>query len=138
MTEATLQAEISRDDIRTLVTTFYTRVRLHPRLGPIFHGKIGEHDDDWLPHLAKIEDFWANVVRHERVYSGNPMQVHMSISDIKTEDFEVWLDLFEQAARETLPTHKASIFNQSARRIGRSLAMGVERARNSGPPNLSL
>jgi hemoglobin len=138
MAEATVQAEISRKDIRTLVTLFYERVRRHPRLGPIFHRKISERSENWAPHLAKIENFWANVVRHERTYSGNPMQAHMAVSDIKTEDFAIWLDLFEQAARECLPPHKADRFNQSARRIGRSLAMGVERTRNSGPPSLAL
>lgn len=138
MTTATVQADISRHDLRNLVTLFYGRVRQHPRLGPIFHAAIGETDEAWAPHLAKIENFWANVVRHERVYSGNPMQAHLSVHGIRPEDFAIWLGLFEQAARDCLPAQKADLMDQTARRIGRSLAMGVERAQSSGPPRLSF
>lgn len=138
MTVATMQANISRDDISALVALFYARVRQHTRLGPIFHAKIGQTDEAWAPHLEKIENFWANVIRHERVYSGNPMQVHLSVPGIQPEDFAIWLDLFERAAHDCLPKAKASVMSQTARRIGRSLAMGVERANTSGPPRLSL
>lgn len=138
MTTATLQQDISHQDIHVLVTRFYERVRAHPRLGPIFDGKIGESDEDWAPHLAKIEAFWANVIRHERVYSGNPMQAHVAVPGIETHDFAIWLDLFGQTARACLPIAKAEVITAAANRIGRSLAMGIERARNFGPPNLAM
>ncbi len=133
-----MQDKITRAELHALITRFYAQVRQHPRLGPIFNGKIGTTDADWEPHLTKIEDFWANVVRQERVYHGNPMLKHMALPDIEVSDFEIWLTLFEETALATLPPEKARLMDSTARRIGRSLAMGIERSRHNGPPDLSL
>ena len=131
------KAGITRADIENVVTAFYTKVRAHPRLGPIFARQIGTEDAQWVPHLAKIRSFWANVMLHERAYNGNPMQVHMGIPDIKPDDFAIWLYLFQNTASANLPTEKAETFDFMARRIGRSLKMGLERSRGDGPPILS-
>lgn len=130
--------DISRQELRTLIDAFYQKVRAHPRLGPIFNGKIGSTDSEWAPHLDKIENFWANVIRRERVYRGNPMQKHMALPDIEVGDFAIWLSLFEETAHACLPRDKAVVMDNAARRIGCSLAMGIERARPSGPPSLAI
>lgn len=127
---------ITRDDIRHLVAAFYDRVRRDPRLGPIFHNHVGQDDAAWVPHLAKIENFWANVMLKERSYDGNPMRVHMAIAEIRTSDFDVWLGLFHDVAREELSTDKADAFIELSSRIGRSLAMGLERTKALGAPSL--
>ena len=131
------KAGITRADIENVVSAFYTKVRAHPRLGPIFARQIGTEDAQWAPHLAKIRSFWANVMLHERAYSGNPMQVHMGIPDILPGDFAIWLDLFQNTAAARLPAEKAETFDVMARRIGRSLKMGLERSRGDGPPILT-
>ena len=127
---------ITRDDIRHLVACFYDRVRRDPRLGPIFHNHVGQDDAAWAPHLAKIEDFWANVMLKERSYDGNPMQVHMAIAEIRTSDFDIWLGLFHRVAREELSPGKADAFIELSSRIGRSLSMGLERTKGPQVPNL--
>lgn len=132
------EVQISRTELRALIHAFYQKVRAHPRLGPIFNAQIGLTDAEWGPHLEKIENFWANVVRRERAYSGNPMQTHMALPDIEVSDFAIWLSLFEETAFERLPPAKAGIMDSAARRIGRSLAMGIERARSAGPPSLAI
>ena len=124
---------ITRQDIRALIEPFYARVRADERLGPIFHGKIGESDAQWRSHLQKIEDFWANVMLHERAYQGNPLLKHAAIKEIQPADFARWLDLFEHTARQMLTQQKASTFHVLARRIGRSLSMGIEVMRSEQP-----
>ena len=128
------KAGITPDDIALIVDAFYARVRRHPRLGPIFARHIGHDDADWDPHLVKIRNFWANVMLGARTYHGNPMQVHSEIREIEGTDFAIWLDLFEDTVRTHLPTPKAEAFNILARRIGRSLQMGLERSSASKPP----
>jgi len=123
-------------DIEKLLPQFYASVRANDRLGPIFHKHVGTTDADWAPHLAKIGDFWANVMLKERAYQGNPMQAHLGIPEIRPEDFSVWLGLFDQAAKEVLSPEKAAAFSILAHRIGRSLAMGIAQARSDGPPAL--
>ena len=139
MTEVSLKAGISHADIRALVTLFYARVRQHPRLGPIFRNKIGERDEDWVPHLAKIEDFWANVVRHERVYSGNPMQAHIDAGNVKPAHFAIWLPLFDSVLTEKLPHDTAQSWSALAHRIDQGLKFGLETytAKPGDVPNLA-
>ncbi|WP_340107709.1 group III truncated hemoglobin [Pikeienuella sp. HZG-20] len=127
---------MTRADIRRLIEPFYKRVRANPRLGPIFEGRIGVTDEEWAEHLATIEAFWSNVMLRERAYQGNPMAVHLSVPEIRGEDFEIWLDLFEETAKEVLPEAKAAAFTILSRRIGASLRMGVEQARGGAVPRL--
>jgi hemoglobin len=124
---------ITRQDIRALIEPFYQRVRADETLGPIFHAKIGETDAEWAPHLEKIENFWANVMLHERAYQGNPLMKHAAVREIQPAHFARWLDLFEQTAREVLCERKATAFNILARRIGRSLSMGIAVMRSDQP-----
>ena len=138
MTETIGKSGVTRADIEKLLPHFYASVRRNDRLGPIFHRHIGEDDADWAPHLAKIGDFWANVMLKERAYQGNPMQVHLCIPEIRPEDFDIWLGLFDQAAKDVLAPEKAAVFSILAHRIGRSLAMGIEQARGDGPPRLTV
>ncbi len=128
------KAGITRDDIHTVVTEFYSRIRAEPRLGPIFEKHIGISDSDWAPHLNKIRDFWANVMLRDRAYQGNPMQAHMAVPEIQGTDFAIWLDLFQSTVTDSLPPAKAQVFDILARRIGKSLRMGLEQARPDGPP----
>lgn len=68
LTEKVGKGGVTRADIETLLPHFYASVRQNDRLGPIFHEHIGEDDADWAPHLAKIGDFWANVMLKESAY----------------------------------------------------------------------
>ena len=126
---------ISKADISRLVREFYRRVRADARLGPIFERHIGTCDCTWEPHLSRIEAFWANVMLGGREYHGNPMQVHAGVPEIVQSDFDRWLDLFEDTAREILPERKADAFVILSRRIGQSLWIGLQRTRMpDGPP----
>lgn len=129
------KAGITRDDIARLVGAFYPRVRQDARLGPIFEGRIGLSDAEWAKHMATISDFWANVMLKERAYQGNPLQIHVAIPEIEESDFARWLDLFEDTARRELAAEKADVFNILARRIGRSLWMGIDMRRNPLTPH---
>lgn len=124
-----------RSDIRSFVEPFYDAVRRDEMLGPIFAAKIGDTDEEWAPHLLKIENFWANVLMKERSYRGNPMLVHQGIPNIQAQHFDRWLMLFNDVVSAELPVEKAQIVSEAAKRIGRSLAMGLER-RGGGPPGL--
>lgn len=128
---------MDRREIRALVEAFYAEVRRHPRLGPIFEGRIGVTAEDWAPHLDKIEAFWASTLLGQRGYSGRPMQAHAAVEEIEDGDFDLWLDLFERTAQAVLGKERAAQVDLVARRIGASLRMGLDRARTPGsPPNL--
>ncbi|PCH73990.1 MAG: globin family protein [Rhodobacteraceae bacterium] len=129
---------ITRPEIDMVVKRFYARVRENPVIGPVFLESLTASRDVWDPHEAKIADFWANAILFERSYDGNPMMVHSGISAIKPEMFDVWLDLFADTLRQTLPEPTAAAWEALARRIGRGLRMGVvtTQADPTKPPRL--
>jgi hemoglobin len=130
--------DVTRTEIERVVAVFYKRIRSHPTLGPVFAKSIPSTRDAWGPHEAKIANFWANAILHERSYSGNPMAVHMSTPHVHADHFPLWLDLFEECLREILTPRQADSFNAFARRIGRGLQMGMiyRDPDPNRPPNL--
>lgn len=137
MTEFRIRsAEERREDIRAraaalgiddayishLVDTFYTRVRAHPLLGPVFNEAI----TDWTPHLATMKDFWASVALNAGRYSGKPVPAHAKHNSIAPWHFDIWLGLFEQTLRDTAPTPGAvDYFMERAERIAQSLQLAM-------------
>lgn len=108
--------------ISTLVETFYTRVRGHAVLGPVFETAI----QDWPPHLATMKKFWASVALAAGTYSGKPVPAHAKHRHIQQWHFNLWLALFEQTLRDTAPTPGAvPYFMDRAERIAQSLQFAM-------------
>ncbi len=116
----------TRDDIRFLVDQFYDQVKQKPTLNYIFSdvAKV-----DWPTHLPKMYDFWSSIILQDHSYAGNPMQKHISLSQLTsmTEvEFTAWLDLFY----ETVDTHfegtNAAIAKQRATNIARLMQHKIE------------
>lgn len=121
--------DVSRADIERVVAAFYARIRAHPGLGPVFAVHVG----DWPAHEAKVADFWANAILHEKIYDGNPMQVHRAAGNVRPGMFDTWLELFGQVLAQELPPREAAAWDALARRIGASLRAGVvERMQGPG------
>lgn len=116
--------------IRTLVHTFYGRVRQDAVLGPIFNAAI----KDWDEHLAKLCDFWSSVTLMTGRFKGSPMAAHAGNGRIRDEHFPIWLALFEKTARDVCPPKAADLFVERSQMIGRSLALGLAVSRGEIPP----
>lgn len=113
--------DITRPEIERVVAAFYASVRTHPGLAPVF----AVHVDDWPKHEAKVADFWANTILHERSYDGSPMAAHLKAGNVKPGMFSTWLDLFDSVLRAELTEDQAASWSALAHRIGRSLRAGV-------------
>lgn len=116
--------------IRTLVDTFYARIRADATLGPIFAHEIA----DWEPHLAKMYDFWSSVILMTKRYDGRPVPTHVKIEGLDHQHFEHWLKLFEQTARDVCPPAAADLFIDRANRIAQSLRLSLDFHRGVLPP----
>jgi len=112
--------------IDRLVERFYASVRIDPMLAPIFAERV----DDWAPHLERMKQFWAAILRADGSFHGNPMLKHITIPGIDVAQFERWLDLFDGAVLAEAPTTEAvALVNERARSIAASLLAGVRRHR---------
>lgn len=128
--------DITPEDIDRLVAAFYARIRAHPMLGPVFARAIAAEDGpEWRAHEAKIAAFWRNAIGLDRSYDGSPMQMHVANPEVAPGMFSVWLDLFEETAREVLTPAQADSITALANRIGASLRYGVtQRGQVRGAP----
>ncbi len=113
--------DITRAQIERVVAKFYKAIRRHPGLGPVF----AAHVTDWTRHEAKIANFWANSILHERCYDGSPMAAHVAARNVRPGMFSTWLDLFDSVLRAELNPDQAAAWSALAHRIGRSLRAGV-------------
>lgn len=91
---------VSEAYISSLVEDFYTKVRAHPELGPVFDKVIL---DNWPAHLETMKRFWESIALRTGNYHGNPMPLHKALENAKPEHFGIWLSLFEVTLRETAP-----------------------------------
>lgn len=94
---------VSRQEVESLVDTFYGKVRKDPLLGPIFEERIGK---TWDTHLDKMYRFWETVLLGERTYQGSPFPPHATMP-IGKEHFHQWLTLFTDTVEEQFEGEKA-------------------------------
>ena len=118
---------IAEEDIRRLLAAFYARARADDMLGPVFAAAVGTTDEDWAPHLARLQDFWSQVMlRHAGRYRGDPYGAHLRLlPGLRPEMFDRWLSLFGAACDETLAPEAATAFRERAALIARSLRTGL-------------
>ena len=117
-----LHAAITQDQISRLVDRFYDRVFADARLGPIFLEHIGE---DRSAHMRTMKQFWSSVLLKTRSYSGQPVPVHVKLSEVRREDFPIWLGYFRETANEIFGPEPASIVIASAERVSESLKLAM-------------
>ena len=108
--------------IETLVRHFYDRVRADADLGPIFAEIIS---GDWEPHLQTMMAFWSSVMLTSGRYHGQPMPKHRALTRVRSEHFDIWLDLFRASARTVCAPDAAEQFIDRAERIAESLKLGM-------------
>ena len=116
---------VTEDGIRQLLAAFYGRVRGDEVLSPVFSRAVGTTDADWVPHLARLADFWSSVMLRSGRYHGDPFSAHMRLPDLEPAMFERWLGLFHETCAELFEPEVASTFRERAERIARSLQMGL-------------
>ena len=117
-----LHPTITQDQISRLVDEFYDRVFADARLGPIFLKHIGE---DRSAHMRTMKQFWSSVLLKTRSYSGQPVPVHLKLSEVRREDFAIWLGYFRETATVIFEPEAAAVVIASAERIAESLKLAM-------------
>ena len=115
--------------IRSVVETFYGRVRRDPLLGPIFEAAVV----DWPEHFDKLTAFWSSLTLMTGRYKGSPFEAHLPLPRLSDEHFATWLRLFDQTLRELCTPAQAEVFRLRAGRVADSLNMGLAIRRGEAP-----
>lgn len=122
---AVLEMGITPEVLEAIVEEFYTRVRAHSVLRPLFDEPI---EDRWPEHLEKMKSFWLSIALNAGTYSGKPVPAHQVLIDVEPWHFEIWLDLFTQTVQDTTQSEAATEFlTGRAARIGKTLKTAMFR-----------
>jgi hemoglobin len=105
-----------RDGLMRLLWHFYSDVRQHALLGPIFNKQIS----DWPAHIEKITSFWARLAGGPSSYSGQMPLKHLNLG-IAPHHFNVWLQLWSFNCSNHLGKTEAQEMICLAQEIGRRL-----------------
>ncbi|GAC1041299.1 group III truncated hemoglobin [Rhizobium sp. No.120] len=109
--------------IDRLVDTFYGRVQSHPRLGPVFDGRLAGR---WPDHMEKMKRFWSSVAFKNGAYGGKPVQAHLGVEGMAADLFPEWLALFSETLGDIAPSADAKMwFMVTAERIAKSLTLSL-------------
>jgi hemoglobin len=105
-----------RDTLAHLLRHFYSDIRQHKLVGPIFNEKI----QDWPSHLETIGSFWARLTGGPSNFSGGMPAKHLPLG-LNASHFHAWLQLWEFNCRAHLKTAEAQEMIKLAHEIGRRL-----------------
>lgn len=116
-----------RPALAHLLKHFYSDVRQHALLGPIFNSEI----DDWPAHLETIASFWARLTGGPPEYSGQMPAKHLNLG-IDASHFDAWLQLWRFNCSAHLGESEAREMISLAQEIGRRLKGILATASRSG------
>lgn len=115
------EARITDQQISAVVADFYSRVRRHPGLGPVF----APHVTDWPAHEAVVVAFWRKAMGRGGDYDGRPVEAHARAGNVHPGLFEIWLGLFDAVLADHLTPAQAAEWSALAHRIGGPLRAAV-------------
>ncbi|MCH7412725.1 group III truncated hemoglobin [Belliella sp. R4-6] len=123
----------SREEVSCLVRTFYSKIRIHASLGPIFNGIV----EDWEEHLERLTDFWEMVLLQTGPGAGkfNPVPVHKAVDkkvdhSIEQKHFGNWLELWFETLDENFVGNHADYAKEHARKMAHILFFRIMESRN--------
>ncbi|MET0749414.1 MAG: truncated hemoglobin [Rhizobium sp.] len=109
--------------IDLLVETFYQRIQVHPRLGPVFEARLAGR---WPEHMEKMKRFWSSIALKSGAYGGKPVQAHTGVEGLVPALFPEWLALFAATLADIAPSQEAANwFMTTAERIAKSMFLAL-------------
>jgi hemoglobin len=120
----------SKDDLVTLVNTFYDRVKRDEVIGYIFNTIIG---DDWSVHLPIMYSFWNTVLFGAEGYKGQAIGKHIEIDrkiPLTEAHFERWISLWSDTVNALFAGAKAEQIKAKAATMLHLIQFKVAAARS--------
>lgn len=128
----------NRDDIATVLTTFYTDAFSDPIIGFMFTDVANADLDE---HVQLITKFWSSIIFKEGSYNGNAMQKHVDINSkvpLKPGHFTRWLFLFERALDAKFSGENADLMKKRARMIAESISDSLSKRRGESSKGVDM
>ena len=122
----------NRDDVYSLVSAFYGKVRKNEQIGAFFNETI----QDWPEHIEKLTDFWETNLFFVSKFRGNPMRAHNIVDEkfdnaIEQRHFGEWLNMWFETVDEMFEGDRASLAKNRARNIAGNLFLAIYQNRQN-------
>ena len=120
-----IPSNISRDEIKLLVDSFYKQAMADDMIGIYFTQVI---QLDLVEHMPIMYDFWDSTLNGTGAYKGNPMTKHILLHKkhaFKTHHFDRWLELWEDNARTIFDEKKSKLVIEKAHQIAQLMQFKV-------------
>lgn len=120
----------NREDLSSLVHTFYNKIRADAEIGFYFNDMI----QDWEEHLEKLTDFWEMNLFGGKQYKGNPLTAHVKVDKqfdgkIGPNEFGIWLNYWAQTLDELFEGENVEVLKLRARKMSTFLYMEMFKSR---------
>ncbi len=98
------------------MTLFYHKALVDDKIGHYFILELGDdiNNEEWEKHISILVDFWSSVFINYPHYYSDPYGPHFTITDLKSEDFVVWIDIFLITATEVYTPDIVTKFKEKA------------------------
>lgn len=125
----------TREDLETLIRTFYRRLFADEVMGPIFTD-IAQMDLE--AHIPTMCDFWENHLWQTGHYRGGMMAVHLRLDrliPLEQHHFMRWMDAWEATVDELFVGPNAALLKMTASRVAGNMIRRFDEihGRASGP-----
>jgi len=112
-----LQSTITRENLETLVTSFYHKAMRDDLIGDYFTLELGEEitNFEWLRHIDILVDFWASIFINDPEYNSDPYGPHFTIIGLKEKDFIRWVQLFAETSDKIYTPAVSKLFKEKAK-----------------------
>jgi len=85
---------VTEENLKVFLKAFYDAVQKDDLLGPIFTGRIGTTEQDWAPHMERVNMFWCSVLLNTGQFKGKMVPIHNQIPGLETAHFTRWIEVF--------------------------------------------
>jgi len=121
---------LGEHEVTQVVHTFYDRIQVDSKLGPIFNDVV---KIDWGSHLPVMVQFWRAIMFGDGGYQGNPLMAHMKwASDVRMneEKFQHWLDVFHKTIDDLFAGSNADLMKMRSANMATMLPRRIKEFQN--------
>lgn len=117
---------ITEDNLQVFTKAFYDAVQEDDLLGPVFHARIGTTDEDWAPHMERVNQFWSSLLLNKGTFKGKMVPIHNQIPNLETEHFKRWMEIFMATVNTYYATSPSLDLMIKAQTVMRTLHRGYK------------
>lgn len=117
---------VNEENLKVFLKAFYDTIQQDDLLGPIFTGRIGTTEQDWAPHMERVNLFWCSVLLNTGQFKGKMVPIHNQIPNLDTLHFKRWMEIFTPIVNEYYAISPALDLIIKAQTVMRTLHKGYK------------